>query len=497
MALPVFLFSRSYDTMPMNSWIYQSLSVLQTAGFFRDFDQGAKPYTRMQIAIHLKHLLQTSSPDSLANQNIEFRRIFHEFRHEIESQSDSTGDVSAFRGAFTFRDYYSTENNNNLFFRLNGFLAMNNRFSLKYSGYVDQSLADDPLYTGYEWRGFTGRQEQMYLAVSGDSWTLQTGRDYCQWGYGHSGNLFISANSGSFDMIMFHLKSRILTFQTFTAQLDPMYNANRYLTATRFEVNFKNRWYLGLGQSALYGGENRPLDLVISNPLAFYSFTQDNDHKAMNIMLYADFAWYFRNKYKFYGEFLIDDFQIDKEVKSDLEPDELGILCGLEWVNLLADINGYFELVQIRNRTYNVPEARPYEKFLQKNLPIGYTLGTDLQYAVIHLNRWLANCLRLDFTGSLYRQGEGTIHGKFTEPWMNNDVTMETSYSEKIPYGIVESVAGCEWIMHYEYTSRIQAEIGFQYLKWQNYEHIRDKSHSDIIFTCCLQIEYDRIWKFR
>ncbi|RQW01137.1 MAG: hypothetical protein EH225_09775, partial [Calditrichaeota bacterium] len=299
-----------------------------------------------------------------------------------------------------------------------------------------------------------------------------------------------------FDQLSFKVKSRYISFQAFIAQLDKMHNASRYLNASRFEIRPVSNLYIGLGQSSLYGGENQSLDFTMSNPLAFYSFTQDNDRKAMNMMLYTDFAWYFRNKYKLYGEFLVDDFQIDHEVKSDLEPNELAFLFGIQAVDLFFDTHGWLEFVQVRNRTYNVPDARPFEKFLHKNMPIAHPHGTDFQLFQIHLDRWMNSHFRLDLDYYLLRQGEGTIRGEFTEPWMAEDVTMETGYTEKIPYGIIESMNNVSAGIHYEINSRIQADLGCQYQTFHNYEHVENKSHSDFAVFFRLMIDYAKIFRF-
>ena len=354
---------------------------------------------------------------------------------------------------------------------------------------------DDPYFTGYEWRGFQGYQEQMYLSYFTDKINLKFGRDYVKWGYGKSGRLFISDNSRPFDMISFKLKSRLISLHAIIAQLDQMYNAQRYLNAMRIEIHPVKDLFIGLGQTSLYGGENRPLDFTMSNPLAFYSFTQDNDGKAMNMMLYTDFSYYFRNRYKFYGEFLIDDFQIDHEEKGDLEPNELAFLFGVEGIDLIFGINGWCEFTQVRNRTYNVPDARPFEKYLHKNLPIGHPLGTDFQSFNFKFDRWLGNHLKLGLGYALIRKGEGTIRGTFTEPWMDDEVTMATGYTEKIPYSIVETTNNLSCTIHYEHNTHIQSDVSIGFEQINNSDHVKGNSKSNPFINISLLIDYNWLLK--
>ena len=492
--LSSFVFAQINETIPTDSWIYESVKILQISGYFRDLDQGAQPYTRQEIARQLICI----NDEMMDNKSvkIEYQRLMTEFSRDISYLENSKSfKEDNIRLSSMFRDIYN-DKKNCLFYRLSGALYIKSGFTLKYSAYIDQRLNDDPFYNGYKWRGFQGYQEQMYIAYSRDNFSLKYGRDYVKWGYGNAGRLFISDNSRSFDMLTLKIQTKWMSFNTFISQLDNMYSANRYLTATRAEIKLKNKVYIGVGQLALYGGQNQVFDFTMSNPLAFYSFTQDNDHKPMNMMLYTDFAYFFQNRYKFYGEFLIDDFQIDREEKGDLEPNELAFLFGVEGVDLIYGINGWCEFTQVRNRTYNVPDARPFEKYLHKNLPIGHPLGTDFQSFNCEFDRWLGNHLKLGLGYALIRKGEGTIRGTFTEPWMEDDVTMNTGYKEKIPFGIVETSNTVSIKIHYEINSRIQAGIGFQYISTDNYQHIKGSANSDFAITGNLLIEYARIFRF-
>lgn len=496
----LFLFSNagfSQEIVPLSSWIYQSVDFLQAAGYFRGLDQGNRPWSRRDIASEMINI----DYKEISNQSakVELERLRYEFQSEIEALKNDTGDsdnLDLLRFYSGFSDKYSNTARNYIAFRFHAALQVARNLTLQYGAYLDQQFMDDPYFTGYEWRGFQGYQEQMFISWQTQNINLKFGRDYIKWGYGHTGNLFISDNSRPFDQISIKVMSRRISFQAFIVQLDKLYNANRYLNASRFEIRLPNNLFIGLGQSSLYGGEKQSIDFTMSNPLAFYSFTQDNDSKAMNMMLYSDLAWYFRDKFKYYGEFLIDDYQIDHAEKGDLEPNELAFLVGLQGVDLFWNLHGWLEFVQVRNRTYNVPDARPFEKFLHKNMPIAHPLGTDFQYFQIHMGRWMSSHFRIDFDYSLLRQGEGTIRGEFTEPWMADDVTMATGYSEKIPYGVVETSNTITAVIHYEYNTRIQTDFGFQYIIIDNYQHIKGDSKSEFAITFRLLIEYAKHFRF-
>ncbi len=500
-ALLFFTFTNAqfHENIPTTHWVYESIEKLQVYGFFRTLDQGCQPYTRFQVA---KVLLSDLEKNHVINKfaEIEIDRIKTELLPEIKYlQRDNINDKaeSSIKVGFTLGNSakYKENTKNYSFFRLKSSLYFYENFTLKYSAYLDQRFMDNPYFTGYEWRGFQGYQEQMYISYSKNNMFIKFGRDYAKWGYGKGGRLFISDNSRPFDMLSLKLKSKFISIQTIISQLDKMYSAERYLTAIRFELNPTKNIYLGVGQSALYGGEHQSLDFTLSNPLAFYSFTQDNDSKPLNGMIYFDAAWYLRNKYKIYCEFLIDDFQVDNEVKGDLEPDELAYIIGIEGVNLFNTFDGWMEFTQVRNRTYNVPNQRPFEKFLHKNMPIAHPLGTDFQSYQFEADRWLNNHFKLGLGYYLIRKGEGTIRGEFTEPYLEEDVTMETGYKEKIPYGIVETTNRIYASLHYEYNVHLQSDFSIGFEQIENSDHIEGRRRSNPFININLYIDYNWLLK--
>ncbi len=490
--------SQTNQTIPTNHWIYNSIRLLQLNGYMSSLDQGRQPYTKNEIINSLLVInIKGVESDQL---RIEYQRLANYFHKIIKLRSNKGNNddqiVIGINSQLTNISETNSEITNDMKIRLNSAIDIDKNFTIYYSAYLDSKFKDDKSYTGYEWRGMSGVQEQIYISYNTNRFKLKFGRDYVKWGYGQTGNLMISDNSRPFDMLSLQVNSKYLSMQTFLAQLDKMYNSERYLTAIRFETKIMKRLYLGFGQAALYGGKNRPVDFTLSNPLMFYSFTQDNDKKPMNMMLYFDFAYRLFNKMRCYGELLVDDFQIDHEVKSDLEPNEIGFLFGLEAVDFIYNFSGWIEFVQVRNRTYNVPNQRPFEKFLHKNQYIGHKIGTDFQCLQMELNKWLNSYFRMSFGYRLIRHGEGTIKGDFTEPYMDDEVTMKTGYVEKIPYGIIETSNNFYCKMHFEYNTFVQCDLIINYNAIKNVNN-QKTDDNDFSGSFVLFFDYSRFFCFQ
>jgi hypothetical protein len=423
------------QSVPTNSWVYTSIHKLQIMGKLRDLPIGSKPYSRISIAEELINF-KADSLSQISHQRVDYQLLVDEFEIEIKYLEDFHDEF--LQGGFDFSSKLSKLQAPSHRLAAGVTYHIYPQLRLQYNAILDQSLNSDSNYMGDEWRGFIGYQDQLSFVYESDYIKTLFGRDYLDWGYGHTGNLFISDNSRPFDMLKLIIRGRRLHIEAFTAQLDQMYGAERYLSASRVTLSPSDRMTFSVGQSALYGGINRTVDFTLSNPLSFYSFSQDNDKKYMNAMLYADFALRVKNRANIYGEILIDDFQIDNEEISDLEPNEIAFLLGVEGVQLFGFLDYWLEAVQVRNRTYNVAEWRSFEKFLHKGKSIAHKYGTDFQLLATQMDTWLTPTLNGYVNASFLKSGEGTIQGVFTEPWMAIN-SIQAGYTEKIPFGTIEN----------------------------------------------------------
>jgi hypothetical protein len=470
-----------HNSITTDNWIYNSVERLQIAGYFRSLQQGSQPYTRQQIA---KALINIADNDLKYPVGLELARLRDEFEEELEvleEKNKTNSKINLGTNLIADNNYQNElENDNTL--RIGTFLNFGNNLAVKYSVLGNDRLAKEENYIGDEWRGITGYQEQMYVAYSNPLFNLKFGRDYVKWGYGKKGQLLISDNSRSFDMLSLKTKVNRINFQSLIIKLNNMEGARRYLSAVRFEFNPWANLFLGISQAGLFGGQNQVFDMALANPFSFSYFTVHNDpEKGCNAMVYFDLAYYLNKKYKIYGELLIDDYQADSGTKKTLEPNEIGFTVGAEFLSSGIISHGWFEFTQIRNRTYNTPAAK-YEKFVHRNKPIGYSAGTDLQRFNIHLDKWMSSRTNILFEQDILRKGEGTILGEFTTPYLADDITVEKGYSEKIPYGIVETTSrssmGCKYF--FNPAINLEGKIGYEYIK--NVKNNKNTTQSGIFF---------------
>ena len=499
----IFLENRSFsqfsETIPTDYWVYSIIEELKVRGYFRELPQGYKPYSRIEVA---KQIVKENTKITNDFEKGLFKMLEEEFGDEInflhaQEQSNSSNllkdsDDFKFKTGVTLFEYAWRDGYSNRLLRFRGrakfVLYYGDKFTLYNNSLMDQNLLDDTTYTGRRWLGFfAGYTEQGYLKLNVEPLSIKLGRDYIKWGYGRGGNLLISDYAIPYDILQVDLFSRRIKYSWFVSQLDDRIpdssrvleirsdtletlKARRYLSASRFEINLWNKLYLGFGQSILYGGNRRSIDLTLSNPFAFLYEFQVNDGKESNIFFYADLTYYPARNLNFHAEFLIDDWMYQRKLKGELEPNTYAFLIGFRIGDILNIIGSELnmEYTQVRNRTYN-HEYEPL-KYLRFKRPIAHPLGNDFQSLEVWLSQWVFGKVKLTLNYKFIEHGEGSIEKPFDKPWMAPEITVETGYKEKFPYGVVERTHLVGIKLFYYFNSRLNFNLELSYLDIKNYK---------------------------
>ena len=350
------------------------------------------------------------------------------------------------------------------------------------------SLDSDPGYIGRSFRSIEGFTEQGYLQATlfSGKFDLLLGRDFLRWGPGRHGTLHVSDNSRPFDMIKLTGSHKNIKYTSIFAELDIINQFSRYFAAHRLDLNIWNQFFISVTESILYTSKNQGVRIAYLNPfISFYGLNVNGGNPVGNIFISVDFSWYLKNKYNLWLEFLIDDYQIDSDVPGDLEPNELGIITGME----LADPLGYkgvtvtAEYTRITNRTYKTPNIA--EWMLHRNKQIGYSLGSDFDKWNFQLSKWIKGPYKVAFTAEVLRRGEGEPNIPWDQPWF--DFTVEEGYSEPFPTGIVERATSIGFEFLYEPSLDFNYTVKVQKRYFTNVKHLKGiKSDNWTLFLSLL-----------
>jgi hypothetical protein len=359
---------------------------------------------------------------------------------------------------------------------------------------VNGRLADskDQPYVGKSWRSVQGWTNQSFLRWKGKrkyygEFSINVGRFYSKLGPGLTGNLLVSTRSRPMDQISFEYKKSInndleVKYYNQTSALDKYGNLNRFMIVHRYQINWAS-FHLAATEAMIFS-RSGGIDWSLINPISFLYLEQVNGPNLFGNTLGTIEIGYRKVNVHLYSEFLIDDVQFDSETKHDLEPSEIGVLTGIEYGRKNIFVNA--EAIAISNRTYKTPDISEWA--LHRNQPIGYDLGSDLKRLKILIRYNLMTRWYIDMERDYLARGEGRINASWDTPWLDEDVTIDSGYSESFPTGVVETINTTNFKVSRHWSREKYIILGI------SYSHIHNKNHIPQNVDHDLQISFGLSW---
>ncbi len=280
-----------------------------------------------------------------------------------------------------------------------GFLvALTGGFYLYQRTIVDSDRAVDPTARVGEYDEIEASVE-IPAAVIGyhcRAFTAQVGRRWRRWGPGWTGSLVLGEYhppADGFDLAYTAKRwSARYSFERLddvdSGETPDLGRLHRYLAAHRLDVQLHAKLRLGLTETSLVAADGPPPFWTL-NPLLPWALTQQergSSHDSANILWSIDAAWNPGPGWSLYGQFLLDDYQIDSEDR-ETYPDQLGWLAGLIWqsglpviVQLPASSRGTVwsaGLEYTRLSTWTYVHRDPPVRYQGWGAPLGHPAGPD------------------------------------------------------------------------------------------------------------------------
>lgn len=477
-------FAKNQQSLPVYHWAYQTIDELILRGYFQNLFLLNKPYTRDQVVNELNVIITRIKNKERVPDKIDQWRLallIQEFKKDLPESSmvNLEFELTGWQDLGVKSDERLAKG---VWWGKGAFLLTPNS-ALVTSVHLDQYLMDDPLYLGKEWRGFQVFTEQAYSRFQLGKWHFMLGRDFQKWGAGKDASLLISSAAQPMDQISAQFSHGRINFNSLFATLDMMpvpnakklgyatgQKANRYLVAHRFSLKIGSRLQFGISEAAIFSGPDAPIELRFLNPfLPLYGEVVNSAGASANILGSIDWRYFPVKNFEFYGEFLIDDIQVEKTGPGDLEPNEIGTILGLSWAAPFSmnALTFGIEYTAVTNRTYNT--VATWEKYIHRNKPIGHFLGNDFDRLKLTTNYWLSRSVQMNMNYERRRVGEGGINNPFDSPW--DQFTVEQGYSEPFPTGVVETSQLIDFIINYRPHFSWFAGIEAGYESIQNFQN--------------------------
>ena len=327
--------------LSLDSWTYEAIERLRTRGFLSGLNPMVQPYRRIDVAAELVGVDADTLPEPTAGW---VRLLQRELELELNRLSGPEDEVDAQRLGFQFLLGAAAADSRRrdplLPYRTTASEGWKDRFWPAWAGglwlethnvaaetrlFRDTWFKEthgDPDGTnpgGFKW---LGRTDNAYLTLAFPWGNVWVGRFKRNWGaIGHTG-MMIGDNATSFPQIGLDLGRGNLSFRFMAGELLSVNGRQRYIVGNRLDYRRGNFW-VSIGESALWSGESAVLRLF--NPLEFifvdHSSKYDTEDISGNMMFNTMFWWKFGQS-TLYGEFALDDFDLNPRTGAEDRPIE-------------------------------------------------------------------------------------------------------------------------------------------------------------------------------
>ena len=332
-----------------------------------------------------------------------------------------------------------------------------------------------PFLTTRDNGDFDFDENVAYLSFQYKYFYLVYGREFNQWGVGHTGNLLLSTNAQLYDEIKLVIQYWRFKFTHLTAFLQYISPEGReymkdqphidqYWSGNRLELNLGKGVQLGLSESVVYG--DRSLQLGYLNPISFFKSVEhyygDRDNGALGV----DLEWRIQNGIKWFGEWFIDDITTTK-LGSDWYGNKFGWQSGIFWVNpfSLRDIDLLLEYTRIKPYVYS-HSYQDYNKYKHYDTILGHYIGPNSDQLLVRFRKRFSKFLETALEYQVYRHGSNpadrNVGGDPDRPHQDGDaidaVFLDGMRKEQQSYGID---------LRYELIRNLMAEVYYRRMKNQ------------------------------
>jgi hypothetical protein len=490
------------EDIPAESWVYRAIGELAggvgTAGP-RVFLQ-TRPYTRGQVAQYM-HALAPDTAKLDPGQLILFRRLWFEFHQDVDEFHQPAGEELVLRAGiqpyFLANHAQRRDGVNRAGGYVHASIGRSGRWVARSRVRLDSDARYDPRFRGEKWKdNLTANIDGAYLKFRTGNWELFWGRSWLKFGRSHNDGLLFSGFSPPMDQARLVYRRGSWQFLYFIAFLDDLYDpgsgrfARRYLAGHRITVRPWRFLELAAAEVVVFGGVDRPLEWYYLNPFIPYYWEQLNEDHDDNPLWNLEWSLNFARGWELYGEWLIDDFQIDFVS----EPQQLGILVGLQAAAPFGFARSFHTLEYSRvNSTVYGQNERENRYYFRRDIagrviPLGSRYGPDADRLTYRFTYHVIDYLDLTATAERRRRGERDIE----------DVQLSgVPYGVPFPTGIVDRRWDLSLSLDFQYENAVFVGVTGGWSHRKNENNIPDKNIDLLIGEGFIRCNLWRVFRWR
>ena len=511
--LVVFSFSIAspLENIRTDSWVYDYIDYLKTAGLIRTVPATSKPWTRLEAAILVKEALSYITDEPKPPTATFLSRLIQEFSEELAEighRADTKRNpllrlkFPELIGSDTMKisvDLFSraqadTQNQSASFGVVFGTgydkrIALFDRFEYRMYRETLVDIRDSagthvPGTRVHSWMNIATLQiEQAYFNFKIPWFILGLGRDKLSFGPGKRKSVMLSDSAPALDMIQLKGNYRNLKLLGFTAALSGWGEKHRFLSGQRIEVSLFSRLRLGSALFVVHSPDSSQTKSFFGliNPLLLLYFEEANSGHDDNFLVGWDFVYYLPRT-QVYGQLFLDNWeQLSERVKT--YPNSYCLKLGLYTLPIpLFDFCAEYNKIT----PYTYYHRIFHIAYNQYDVPLGNPLGPDADEIYLKTTFYPVTWLYPSFALSYTRRGDRNRGDFKFKAWIDEQ---QSPISTKFPSGIVETNLSFGPEITFQPMPDLRIFASGQYYKVTNPDGI-DTLPARSDFAASVRIEY-------
>jgi len=333
-------------------------------------------------------------------------------------------------------------------------ITLSERLTIQNEFEFDNKGENDPHFQGVErgfkngWVGYLQHSSLTYNYLGGHL-SIGRGNPYF---FNMNESLLLNPNFPPAEFLWWQHEIQWLQFDWGVLMLNQEESLNRFITFHRYGIN-TNNWRVGFTETIIGTYENWGVsETGYIMPAGVLIETEENRGINANLMWLIDgmFKW---ENWTFYGEFLIDDFALDRE-----SPPQIAGSMGLgrKFNKFLLNM----EYTRINRWTGNYCE--PFKRWIERDVPIGHSIGSDAHNFLINSYFPFNENLAVELSFNLMGSGDGTVLERLKD-WPD-DVPCDTNFGKNNPPPSEKNTAYyAGGTLHYLFKKNIMANLNMDF----------------------------------
>jgi hypothetical protein len=248
-------------------------------------------------------------------------------------------------------------------------------------------------------------------------------------------------------------------------------------------INIGKRLNIGIFESVIFSKDDTTASdnfrFEYLNPIIFYRAVEQQNGSSDNVLLGLDFKWNAVKKISLYGQFVLDEFVIDKiRAGTGWWANKFGVQLGGKYVDAFGlrnlDLQG--EINMVRPFTYS--HHTNYGNYSSYNQPMGHPLGANFK-EIVGILRYQP-LPRLSFKGklSMISVGRDSTGVNWGSNILKNNSTRQQEFGNVIGQGISNEIVSGTFTASYQIRHNLFIDASFLLRKSTSTENIYNNNTS-------------------